>query len=124
VDVHGILHGVEQQTLLAAVTSPEADAAVTKVTVSPRWNMFDGNENQNAADGPLCSRHDAYFPISPVDEFGEEARTAQKVKVRVLPLQSGSRFSARNRCGTTTGTLQTIAWRRTMEFLEKNLPTG
>jgi carboxymethylenebutenolidase len=111
-------------TLLAAVNVPEADAAVTWYGFPP-LEYIDASKIRIPILGHFATR-DEFFPISKVDELEQKLRAAnvrfefhrydakhafanETVNERKLPPLEYNPQAAE------------LAWKRTMEFLEKSL---
>ena len=104
-------------TLLAAVNVPETDAAVT-------WYGFPPLEYIDATKikMPLMGHFaidDTYFQISSVDELEKKLEDA-KVKFEFYRYKAGHAFAHETGAAYNREAAD-LAWRRTMEFLEKNL---
>ena len=111
-------------TLLAAVNVPEADACVA-------WYGFPPLEyiDPSKIKAPLLghyAQHDEFFPIAKVDELEKKLRNAG-VKLQF------HRYDAKHAFANETADSKNLpplkynpqaaeqAWKRTMEFLDKNL---
>ena len=111
-------------TLLSAVNVPEADAAVA-------WYGFPPLEyiDPKKIKAPLLGHfaiHDVPFPIAKVDELEKKLRAAN-VKFEFHRYDAKHAFANETANEKKLAMLEynpkaaELAWRRTMEFLEKNL---